>query len=300
MGEGRSGDLVVLFSGGSDSTYTAYRMSERYERIHLLTFSRPGIGDVSKSEINFQRLQRKLGEDRVFHYYFPVDRLYRYFSYGHYLKDLWRFGFLNLSTCGLCKLAMHARAMLFCIEHGYTDICDGANINMYVFPAQIERCMDEIRGAYTRYGVRYFNPFYHLEDRKCMLGDGYVKESTRLLHEVGVLTTEELDEAARSFVNLDRRIQATCSDNKIFFIMTYGYYLPAKGFKRYLERNIQFYQCKMARFVALVDGHLSEPAGSRLGKLVPGLVELRAIPGSPAAAEAGDSLGTPATPEVQR
>ena len=52
--------VCVQFSGGSDFSLTAYRMSLEFDKVHLLTFRHMGQMDIEKSRKSFAALDGKL------------------------------------------------------------------------------------------------------------------------------------------------------------------------------------------------------------------------------------------------
>ena len=51
--------VCVQFSGGSDSSLTAYRMSLEFDKVHLLTFMHKGQIDISNSKKSYSILNEK-------------------------------------------------------------------------------------------------------------------------------------------------------------------------------------------------------------------------------------------------
>jgi len=149
---------VVLYSGGSDSTLAAALAMEEFDKLHLLTFSRFGIFGIERAEVNVRKLEARFGAERIEHHLIDIDRLFEKVSYDRYLGTLRRHGFLVLSTCGLCKLAMHLRALLFCLDHGVEVLLDGANRAMDIYPAQMKPVIERMQGMYGHFGIDYRTP----------------------------------------------------------------------------------------------------------------------------------------------
>lgn len=153
-------ELVLLFSGGTDSTYTAVLMDQRYERIHLITYDRLGFLNTRNSEKSVLLLKNRFGQAKFVHKIINIDGVFRKISYGNYFKDLFKYRFFLLSTCGLCKLAMHWQTIIYCLDNNIKEICDGSNREMRTDPFQDERILNEMKLLYDEFGITYFNPIF--------------------------------------------------------------------------------------------------------------------------------------------
>ena len=258
-------EVVVLYSGGTDSTATALLAAQRFDRVHLLTLQRFGMFGVEKSDTNFLKLQERFGPDRfVRPPLLPFDRLFRHLSYGAWMRDVRRHGLMTLTTCGVCKLAMHLRALVYCLEHGVQDVYDGANRNMYIFPAQMSDVLGMLRGLYADHGIRYGNPVFEYDDPQGMnfgsrvFGLNPAREDTKdraatstgsLLVEHGLLPTADVKGTA-----IDREMQARCYQFVLFNVYARWYFLKRHDYDEYGRRVQLFYADKVADCRQLLAG----------------------------------------------
>ena len=259
-------NAVLLFSGGSDSTAAAALLARKFDTVHLVTYSRLGIGDVTKSEKNFRRLAEHFGENRMVHHLIDIERLYRHIAYKQYMRNLMRHGYFMLSTCGFCKLAMHLRTILVALEVGSHSVSDGANASNYLLPAQMEGVVGELRRLYEYFEIAYENPVYRLEDEKCFISTGYVKESARLLHAEGIFSDQEIEDIRTDYLKHDDTIQARCSDVMLFDIFSAFYYVPRHGYRKYEKRCREFYRIKVDELIDELKEHLEDPEHSELSR----------------------------------
>ncbi len=274
--------IAVLYSGGTDSTLTAYKAGERAERVHLLTYRRLGMVRVENSDTNVAALRERLGAERfVRPPLMPVDRLFRHVSYERYLRDVLRHGFMVLTTCGLCKLAMHLRTLVYCHDHGVSTVWDGANHNMTIFPAQMVEVMVQMRELYAMAGVRYESPVFEYDDDQGMdFGsalyglnpargsrpeDADRRTTGRELHELGILPEADVKGTAH-----DKRMQARCFQFVLFNLCARWYYLERGSLDAYREKVIAYYGRKIERSRSLVARFLDDPAGGELRRLAGG------------------------------
>jgi len=63
-------------------------------------------------------------------------------------------------TCGLCKLAMHWRTIIYCLDNGIKYVSDGSGKEMYVDPSQHSAVIPEMRKLYKRFGIQYLSPSF--------------------------------------------------------------------------------------------------------------------------------------------
>ncbi|MDP7322304.1 MAG: 7-cyano-7-deazaguanine synthase [Bacteriovoracaceae bacterium] len=156
-------EILVLFSGGTDSTLAAALAASQFKKVHLITYSRYGIASVENSKLNAKMLIDKYGKNRVSHKIIKIDKIFKHISYENYLKNMFKYGFNNLSTCGLCKLSMHAMTLYYAKEHNIHHVSDGANAGMTMFPAQMKPVINLLKKMYADFGVNYSNPVFDYE-----------------------------------------------------------------------------------------------------------------------------------------
>ncbi|MFC1889582.1 hypothetical protein ACFL4G_07480, partial [Thermodesulfobacteriota bacterium] len=152
--------VAVKYSGGTDSTAATVMVAEAFDKVHLVTYRHSGIRHINNSTHHLSRLRELYGEDKFEHVIIDMDRLFKEVTFSRYVKNIRRYGFFNLTTCGLCKLAMHVRTILYCLDEGIDHVVDGANINSSHFPAQMKEVIDELRLLYAEFGITFTNPVY--------------------------------------------------------------------------------------------------------------------------------------------
>lgn len=278
----KTDEIVVLFSGGTDSTLASALMAEQFKRVHLFTCNRFGLFDINNSRLNWGKLQQTYGADKFTHRIIKVDKLFNFVCYEQYLKNLSRYGFMVLSICGLCKLAMHVRALLFCLDNGYTNVCDGANQGMYLFPDQMAGVLNEYKAMYGAFGINYTNPVFafqgpqdlefadrlHQERLIPKEYDAQALEQKKLttgyrLHQMGLMPDINVKGTP-----LDRQMQARCFQFVLFNIFVQWYYLADHSYEQYAQASLDFFSHKIARFTGLLQELQAKGKNSRLFRLI--------------------------------
>lgn len=188
------GEASVLYSGGTDSTLAAVRMLEGHAKVTLLTFNPSFILFVRKSRKHVGELQRVFGADRVCHRIIKNSRFFKRVVLGNFVRDLADYGpNLAVQLCHGCRLGMHARAIIYNLEHGIKYIADGSIRKQSVIPEQMDYILARNRGLFAEFGIEHCSPIYD-ETR-----------SDLVLDKLGISTTKKLK---REFVVFGT--QATC------------------------------------------------------------------------------------------
>lgn len=279
-----NGKIVVLFSGGTDSLLTSALMAEKFKEVYLNTYHRFGFSSTTNSEVNVWKLKERYRDSRFIHQIIRVDKLTKYVFNERYLRNLSKHGFFMLSNCGLCKLAMHIRTAIFCLDNNIRNVCDGANQNMRLFPDQMKNVLKELRKMYARFGINYMNPVFELEypegldyadrlhlDRVLPAEgekddpDAEKKKRTAgyKLFELGLMPSENV-----KGTELDRKMQPRCFQFILSNIFINGYYLQDHTYEEYEKATVKFQKEKIEFFIKLLDEYAQKGKKSRIAKLV--------------------------------
>ncbi|MFA5062549.1 MAG: hypothetical protein WC578_00555 [Candidatus Omnitrophota bacterium] len=273
-------EIAVLYSGGTDSTCAAALVAEKFQKVHLLTYKRFGISSAEHSVLNAQKLKEKFGQEKFIHSILDVDRLCKNISYSRYLYYAKKYGFFLL-TCGPCKLTLHLRSLIYCLDQDIGYACDGANKNMLgIFPDQMEEVIDELRNLYLSYGVKYVTPVFDFDypnniewaDKlgfKELFGEDISGAETpgvttgKALYQMNILPSENI-----KGTKFDRKMQIRCFQFTLFHIFANGYYIPIYGLDKYRKAFMDFYKEKILDYRIMIDEYLNKGDKSRLHYLL--------------------------------
>ena len=160
--------VCIQFSGGSDSSLTAYRMSLEFDKIHLLTFKQFGQMDIENSKKSFAILDEKF-PGKFKHSLIDVSDMFLKIYNRRYLRNLLKYRTLQIQfTCFACQACFHVNTIIYCKQNNISDVRDGANAEYEeASPMQIEIVKKEIKRLYADYGITHESPVYdeHKTDR---------------------------------------------------------------------------------------------------------------------------------------
>ncbi|MGB9711835.1 MAG: hypothetical protein ACP5SG_02665 [Dissulfurimicrobium sp.] len=167
-------DVAILYSGGTDSlSLYALAFSGRHpliprpRRIHLLHMLN-GMGRFPAFPKNRMRVAKRIlaaqapEPDKV------PKTSYVELDMGRLFQGLWldvyedlmpKYGGKNL-VCVACKLAMHARGIIYCVEHLAPTMFAGYTKKQGYYPEQTYVFMEKTAHLSKRFGIRTAFPLY--------------------------------------------------------------------------------------------------------------------------------------------
>ncbi|MFP7754819.1 hypothetical protein ACLG6S_09220 [Thermodesulfobacteriota bacterium B35] len=171
-------EVAVLYSGGRDSL-SIYALAAtgldpllgRPERIHLLHMLN-GMGRFPafpatrlETATKILAAQAPAGAKPPETEYVELDcgRLFQGLWLDHYEELMPRFDGKNL-VCVACKLAMHARAVIYCVRHRVPVLTAGYTLRQDYYPEQTPAFMERIAAMADRFGIATRFPVYEAFD----------------------------------------------------------------------------------------------------------------------------------------
>jgi len=168
---GNSGDdskrreVVVLYSGGLDSSALAGMYGAKgYNVVHLLTFCNGAHFNLEYAKIKVREFEKEFPNTEFRHSMIPIAYPFKKFSLCSLERDIEDYH-TNLVCVG-CKMAMHARAVLYALENNVSLVVDGFVARQSHFPEQDPSFIDEIHKLYAQYNITYENPLYYIVKTK--------------------------------------------------------------------------------------------------------------------------------------
>ncbi|TYT74838.1 hypothetical protein [Desulfobotulus mexicanus] len=164
--------LAILFSGGSDSLalYTMalsghHRAIPKTSSVHLVTMLN-GMARFPHFTENRFRTARELLEKQQpsplppsFRVELDCGRLFQELWLDRYETLMPRFGGKNL-VCVACKLAMHTRILLYCLEQKIPAMLAGYTLKQSFYPEQTPAFMDRMKIFSEDFDIKTTFPVY--------------------------------------------------------------------------------------------------------------------------------------------
>ena len=151
-----------MFSGGVDSTMAAVLLAEQYDRVHLLTYHNGhGTAHMGKTKKRVKELEKRFGRDKFVHMLTSTKALMENVVVDDLVETYaeYRSGFI---WCMGCKLAMHARSAIYCLENGISEMSDGSSGSTQEMVEQMLVSLSLIRAFYRHYGISFATPVYDI------------------------------------------------------------------------------------------------------------------------------------------
>ncbi|EPZ43815.1 hypothetical protein [Alicyclobacillus acidoterrestris] len=194
--------VAVLFTGGRDSTLVACLEALQGNEVYLLTCD-SGIGIKREiSEFRVEELRNRFPERIVGRTILPTYGLLRSIAIENIESDFKRWG-VNLILLG-DKLAIHAAATVYCLEHGITRLVDGCVEYQQDLAEQKHVAIDLFKEFEQQYGINYDCPIYHFGSQDsvkyALLSLGISSKSLEGVSIFGDSFSEPSDEAVKTYM----------------------------------------------------------------------------------------------------
>jgi hypothetical protein len=164
-------NVSLLFSGGRDSSLTFVRLAQKGYKVHLLTFDNGAMARLDLSGFRMRELRRLFPDAIVCWKTIPVHGLFKRLALLFIEKDMRNYE-TNLICMG-CKLAMHTRALIYCIENDIKYLADGYASHQRNWIEQMPEAIAPVRELHKEFGVEYVNPIYAYDDESLIASELY-------------------------------------------------------------------------------------------------------------------------------
>lgn len=159
-------DVVLMFSGGVDSTTSALDLLQTYRRLHLVTYAN-GYGHllIHKSKVHVRDLRREYGAERILHEIISCRGLFERITINTLAEDYRAYGG-GFIWCVGCKLAMNTMTIEYALNHGIPDVAEGVSPETNFFAEQTPEMVAALHGLYAEYGLHFLTPVYQMGGRR--------------------------------------------------------------------------------------------------------------------------------------
>jgi len=164
--EKKKSATTLMYSGGLDSSVTALTLAEQFEKVVLATYNR-GYGHwfLDRSSIRIPEMEKHLDRKVFTVFRASVKELFKKVVIDSFITDFKNYKALFIICVG-CKMAMHARTVIYNLENCIPFASDGASKSTDWMPDQMPVTIEEYRNLYTDYGIVYSNPVYEFGTRE--------------------------------------------------------------------------------------------------------------------------------------
>ena len=265
---------AVLFSGGADCTLAAAQAAQRgdFDEVVLLTYLVPVSCMDDNSRRNVPHLERAFPQVSFHQEMLPVGPLLEKVISKHRWRFVAKHGLIEASLCLHCRLAMHVRTIMYCLDAGIRDVFDGSNITMALWVDQTRRGIQMVDELYAAFGITIQHPvFYDAgddlfdlvkylsdEDRRKLVP----RSTSRQLHELGILA----DPGQKSDFAASYRAQPVCLGVVMSLMHSIGTVLPFRSYDSYNRDALRWYESKTTLFRTLLVDYRARRADSELGR----------------------------------
>jgi len=156
----------LMFSGGLDSTLTAVVLSKSFRKIHLVTYNQgKWLWFMNRSKIHSKELNDIIGP-RFKHEIIKNDEIFKKIIKG-FCKDYLTYcnNKAPFIYCLSCKLAMHTRSLLYCLENNISTFADGAIESQNDRPEMMPGVLKVLEDFYKEYDIKFTSPIYNFGTR---------------------------------------------------------------------------------------------------------------------------------------
>jgi len=237
-------DVVLMYSGGLDSTAAALLLCERFDTVHLLTYSY-GYGQLflNWSKKGYRSLVEALGPKRFVHVIGSCKQLFQQTLVRSIVSD-WKRYRSRFIWCMACKLAMHASNIIYCLDHRISAAADGSSRETNYYVEQMEESLNAIAALYSEYGIEFLTPVYEMNSRD---------------EKIKLLASNQIKSIGVSIADRNPGTQPLClPGNLIYFASTF------------LKRHPRYDPATVLKFIEDKKGIVKEAIHAHLRKKAPG------------------------------
>jgi hypothetical protein len=200
---------------------------------------------------NIQRLKEKFKDVKFIHKEIDVDALFLDVARGSLLEDMKHHGLYTMALCAPCKISMHIRTAVYCLENGINGVMDGANEEVRYDPFQRKSGRNELKRFYAQLGIGYSNPL--CENKK-------LKRADYELYERGFTGKKDIKETAED-------LQGSCCTVAVNDIYAMGFYEVFHTYDDFEIPTQRYFRDKLGQYIPEIRDYIKD-SRSRLSGLI--------------------------------
>jgi hypothetical protein len=158
----------------------------------------------------------------------------------------------TMALCGPCKISMHVRTAVYCIENGIGHVTDGANREVRYDPYQRRAGQAEMKRFYSNLGIDYANLLSMREFPE--------KRSDFELYELGFSDIRDVKET-------EHDLQGACRTVCVNDLYSRGLFEAFNSSEDFEAPTQRYFREKLDEYSAEIDRHL-RGGSSRLARLI--------------------------------
>lgn len=251
---------AVLFSGGADCTLAAAKVAQQreFDKIVLLTYEVPVSCLHDNCKKNIPSLQKAFPDVAFTHVMIPVGKIINRVVTKKKMSFVLKHGLIEASLCLHCRLGMHVRTIMYCLDDNIAYAFDGSNVTMALWVDQTRRGLDYVDQLYAAFGITMRHPVFNYggDDLfglvkylgKDDLKDVIHKSTSHELYELNIFN----DKNQKSVYVSSYRAQPVCLGVVMTLLHSLGTCLPFQSYERYVDNALKWYRDKTALFEELL------------------------------------------------
>jgi len=163
----KNNSIAVMYSGGLDSTLSAFRLGLKYKEVHLLTFDVSFTVGINNCKKNIPNLQRACPDAKIIHNIININKSRNLF-WKDFPKDYFKYndGTSPAILCLSCKMSMLSETIRYCLDHGINKISNGLTGSQSDHPEHMPGIVNRFTKYMSQYGIQFVNEIYNIPTRE--------------------------------------------------------------------------------------------------------------------------------------
>ncbi|MFH2146245.1 MAG: hypothetical protein ABII75_09525 [Candidatus Omnitrophota bacterium] len=248
--------VLVMYSGGVDSTLLAATLPENFKRVYLVTYDLAYLFGLSNCHKNLERLKAIHSHRIISHCIVNATKVRTllldtfYDDYFEYCK-----GASPAIICLACRMAMLMESIKLCLQLGIGHLAIG---HTRIQASKAHSFSPIVRRFITfmeRYNISYTNHFYDIESRKAQ---------KNLLAKLGINTGLYIGMSSATH-------QPKCCLGMLSSAWRMGSYIIAEDMERYFDNKIPIMENYLSPYVHLKKGlKYNSKSSTQIDSNIPG------------------------------